>query len=221
MTISFEEFVDKYTGKSVANPRVGTYKGQCVSLCQMYLYECAGVPYAARGNGKDYASNLIKKGLATKASSPKKGDIISFPADYYQTDPQYGHVAIYYDSAHLFQQNVGGDMTASLNHGYMPPITSHCTIARPKNVTVEERKFPFRDIGRVEALFDDIRVRTKPNLEESSDTGYRYMKGMQLNYQNIVNAAGWLWAEYVSYSGRMYYCALCKYDGSSNYWKQV
>lgn len=146
--ISFEKFIEKYTGKSVANPQVGTYKGQCVSLVQMYLYECFGYKFEARGNGNLYAGNLIKKGLATKVSvaNIKKGDIISYPAGHSGCDLNYGHVAIYYDKNHVFQQNVNyaGDgvdtMTASLNHGFKPKLDSTCTIARMKKAPVADTK---------------------------------------------------------------------------------
>ena len=43
--------------KSVANPGVGTYKGQCVSLIQQYLYRVFGVSYKPRGNAKDWERN--------------------------------------------------------------------------------------------------------------------------------------------------------------------
>lgn len=219
--ITFETFVRTSTGKKIANPNVNTYAGQCVSLCQAYLYECAGIKYAARGNAKDYAANLVKLGLATKVSKPKKGDIISFPTGYYGADKNYGHVAIYYDEYHLFQQNVNGDMTASLDHGYHPPISGSCTIARPKNVVIGDAKSEYDNSGQVEALYDNIRVRTAPTLDPSSDTGKRYQTGMTLNYQSTVFSDGWLWASYVSYSGERHYVALCKDDGTSKYWKQL
>lgn len=147
MAISFEKFIEKYTGKSVANPEVGTYKGECVSLVQMYLYECFGEKFKARGHANTYAGNLIKSGLATKVAlkNIKKGDIISYPAGHDGCDPNRGHVAIYYDKNHVFQQNVnvGGDGVAtdvaSLNHGFTPKLDSTCTIARMKKAPVEDK----------------------------------------------------------------------------------
>ena len=155
--ITFDKFIEKYTGQSVANPEVDTYKGQCVSLVQMYLYECFGEKFKARGNANTYAGNLIKSGLATKvtAKNIKKGDIISFPAGYEGADPTYGHVSIYYDKSHQFQQNVGGKMTASLDYPAMP-ISSKCTIARMKKepeVDKEETpKYKFKKGQEVEIV---------------------------------------------------------------------
>lgn len=219
--ITFETFVRTSSGKKIANPNINSHAGQCVSLCQAYLYECAGIKYAARGNAKDYAANLVKLGLATKVTKPKKGDIISFPPGYYGADKKYGHVAIYYDEYHFFQQNVSGDMTASLDHGYHPPISGSCTIVRPKNVVIGNTNSAYDNRGTVKALYDNIRVRSAPTRDPSSDTGKRYHAGMTLNYQSTVFSDGWLWASYVSYSGERHYVALCMDDGSNRYWKQL
>ena len=166
MAISFDKFIEKYTGKSVANPQVGTFKGECVSLVQMYLYECFGEKFKARGNGNTYAGNLIKEGLATKVAvkNIKKGDIISYPAGHSGCDPNYGHVAIYYDKDHVFQQNVNvsGDgvtnNTASLNHGFTAKLDSSCTIARMKKAPVVDKeekpatKYKFKKGQKVEIV---------------------------------------------------------------------
>ena len=95
-------------------------------------------------------------------------------------------------------------------------------VFRPKKGLEPEStgsKCPFKSSGTVEALYDNIRVRTSPSTKKG-DTGSRYDKGMTLNYQSIVTGDGWYWAKYKSYSGEVHYCALCKTDGTSKYWKQ-
>lgn len=80
-------------------------------------------------------------------------------------------------------------------------------------------KCPFKSSGAVEATVDGIRVRNSASTSKG-DTGSRYNKGMTLNYQSVVSSDGWYWAKYKSYDGETHYCALCKTDGSSKYWKQ-
>lgn len=147
MAISYEKFIEKYDGKSVATPN-GNFEGECVSVVQRYLNECFDIKSEARGDANVYAGNIIKEGLATKVSvkNIKKGDIISYPAGHAGCHPQYGHVAIYYDKDHVFQQNVNYagdgvvDDTASLNHGFTPKLDSSCTIARMKKAPVVDKE---------------------------------------------------------------------------------
>lgn len=108
--ISLKEFIEKHTGKAVANPEEGSFKGECVSLVQMYLYECFGIGFKARGNAKDYCNTLIKEGLAKKVTSPKYGDIIGWNAD--DNLGELGHVAIYLDKNTCFDQSNGKRKTA-------------------------------------------------------------------------------------------------------------
>lgn len=103
MLLTLDEFIKKHTGEAVANPEEGSFKGECVSLVQMYIYECFGVGFKGRGNAKDYCDNLIKEGLATKVNSPIKGDIMGWYAD--KNIGENGHVAIYLDQKTCFDQS--------------------------------------------------------------------------------------------------------------------
>lgn len=89
-----------------------------------------------------------------------------------------------------------------------------------KDVKVSENKCPFKSSGTVKALYDNIRVRTSPSTK-TGDTGLVYNKGMILNYSSVVTGDGWYWAKYKRSNGGTGYCALCKTNGSSKYWKQV
>lgn len=110
MLLSLNQFVKKHTGEAVANPEEGSFKGECVSLVQMYLYECFGIGFKARGNAKDYCNTLIKEGLATKVTTPKAGDIMGWNAD--NRIGEMGHVAIYLDKDKCFDQSNGQRKTA-------------------------------------------------------------------------------------------------------------
>ena len=56
---------------SVANPQENSFKGQCVSLIQQYLYQVFGKPFKAHGNAKDWATNYPKD-YFTKVSTSTK-----------------------------------------------------------------------------------------------------------------------------------------------------
>lgn len=79
---------------------------------------------------------------------------------------------------------------------------------------------PYNSFGSVKALYDKINVRTEPNTKKGY-TGDFYNAGMILNYSNTLNSDGWWWAEYISRKGQTHYCALCKTDGTSKFWKQL
>ncbi|WP_275905065.1 hypothetical protein [[Eubacterium] hominis] len=84
-----------------------------------------------------------------------------------------------------------------------------------------KNKCPFKSSGAVKPLYNGIRVRTAPSTKKG-DTGIVYnADSPNLYYNRIVLADGWYWAEYDRAKGRKGYCALCKADGSSKYWKQV
>lgn len=86
---------------SVGNPNAGnTYKGQCVSLIQQYLNQVFGVPYAARGNAKDYVPPGFTR-LAVGAAR-KPGDIIRYGKNY---GAGYGHIAMIDDEGMFLDQN--------------------------------------------------------------------------------------------------------------------
>lgn len=136
--ISLKAFIEKYKGKTVATP-AGTFKGECVSLLQMYLYDCFREPYTSRGNANRFCTNLINYGLATRVDykNIKVGDMVSFPAGYYNVcDAKYGHCAIYIGNGQYLQQNYGGKPTQVTNA--YPPLSSSCVIARMKKSLVSE-----------------------------------------------------------------------------------
>lgn len=70
----------------VSNPN-GTYPGQCVSLIQQYLAQVFGIPYAPRGNAKDFVPPTFTKLPAGTQRRP--GDIIRYGKNY---GGGYGHI---------------------------------------------------------------------------------------------------------------------------------
>ena len=58
-------------GGNIGNPVINNYRGQCVSLVQQYLYQVFDVPYAARGNAKDFVPpNFNRVSGAVRAGDP-------------------------------------------------------------------------------------------------------------------------------------------------------
>lgn len=90
----FREWAVK--NRSVANPD-GSYKGQCVSLCQQYLKQVFNIPFRARGNAKDY----VPPGFV-RVSSLKPGDIVRYGSNY---GGGYGHIGLIDDTGAFLDQN--------------------------------------------------------------------------------------------------------------------
>ena len=102
MTVSLEAFTNGNTGQRLANPD-GSYKGECVSLVQQYLYQCLGIPYVARGNAHQWRSSLVYAGIAYEVTgTPQRGDIIVYDTRY---GGGYGHIGIADGNGNLFDQN--------------------------------------------------------------------------------------------------------------------
>ena len=103
--ISLDKFINKYVGKSVGVP--WGYDGECVSLVQVYLKECFGEPYIARGNGRDIGNTLVKAGVAKYVKTPQRGDIIVWGEPLGKIGKDYfGHVAIYMDGLSMFDKTI-------------------------------------------------------------------------------------------------------------------
>ena len=115
--------------KSVANPGVNTYKGQCVSLIQQYLYRVFGVEYKPRGNAKDWAKNplpdVLEKLPNTVALQP--GDILVYGSNY---GGGYGHIALIDVNGKFYDQNG----IKKLEVAYQDkPFSEYVCVLRPKD----------------------------------------------------------------------------------------
>ena len=115
--------------KSVANPEVGTYKGQCVSQIQQYLYQVFGVPYKPRGNAKDWARNPLPEHLDKLSNTValQPGDILVYGANY---GGGYGHIALIDVNGKFFDQNG----IKKLEVAYQDkPFSGYVCVLRPKD----------------------------------------------------------------------------------------
>lgn len=88
-------------GGNIGNPLVNTYRGQCVSLVQQYLYRVFAIPYAPRGHAKDF----VPPNFTKVSGSPRAGDVVRWPASNYS---KRGHIGLIDDdNLYLFQNRLG------------------------------------------------------------------------------------------------------------------
>lgn len=85
--------------------------GQCVSLVKWFIGEMCDAKdwQAARGHAKDFGDTLVRQGLATVVSSPKRGDLAVWKHD----GGSYGHIGVVLSGNRVFEQNVAIAGTAT------------------------------------------------------------------------------------------------------------
>lgn len=144
---------------SVANPPPNyKYKGECVSLIQQLLYLVLGIPFKARGNAKDWATNPDVLNYFNKLSastSLQKGDILVYGSNY---GGGYGHLGFidangkYFDQNGINKKRVGYQDT---------PFTGYICILRSKTPMKIDDESSNTFTVRVDKL--EANVRKEPN----------------------------------------------------------
>lgn len=127
MSMTLKEFGDwAYSQDSVGNPDVhNSYKGQCVSLIQQYLYQVFGNPFKAYGNAKDWENNYPSNFTKLKqGQGPKAGDIMVYSGAYPGSDG-YGHIALIDCNGRFLEQNGKRKLAVS----YQDYIPTNCCVA--------------------------------------------------------------------------------------------
>lgn len=99
--MTHSSFKSKYIGKSLGNPRTGTWKGQCVSATRRYMEEVHGVRTGIWGHAKDYWNNPNVLKHYSVVKTPKTGDIVVYGANQSNI---YGHIGMY-DGGRLLSSN--------------------------------------------------------------------------------------------------------------------
>lgn len=196
--ISLKQFIKKYNGKSVDVP--WGYKGECVSLIQRYLNECYGVEMKARGNAKDWQNSILRAGLGVTTNYPVRGDIVIWGAE---AGNGMGHISIYLDKTHDFDQNKGGDRITGIKtrRGGKVMAYMHITpLTRPKDVEDKPQVKPNEDTNWVSepnyqiVLNRDIEERNECIADSSKATGVKLIKkGTVLRVSAWRYAQGFVW----------------------------
>lgn len=140
---------------SVANPQEGSFKGQCVSLIQQYLYQVFGKPFKAHGNAKDWATNYPKDYFTKVSTSAKlqKGDVLVYGKNY---GGGYGHIALIDASGNFFDQNG----IKRLAVGYREkPFTGYIAVLRPINQAKLGLNTNRYTVGKTYTTQVDLKVR--------------------------------------------------------------
>lgn len=165
--------------KSVANPTVGTYKGQCVSLIQQYLYQVFDKPYRAYGNAKDWAENYPKEYFDKLPANTKlqEGDVLVYGSNY---GHGYGHIALIDINMKFFDQNGIKSKMVSYQDN---PFNGYICVLRPKNQEALGLNKGYRyAVGQVCTTQVNLKVR------DGAGTGARWKNKNELSKDGQKNA---------------------------------
>lgn len=165
--------------KSVANPTVGTYKGQCVSLIQQYLYQVFKIPYQPRGNAKDWQRNPLPEHLIKLSANTKlqQGDILVYGSNY---GGGYGHIALIDVNMKFFDQNGLKKLAVAYAD---KPFNGPVCVLRPKNQEALGLNKGYRyAVGQVCTTQVNLKVR------DGAGTGARWKNKNELSKDGQKNA---------------------------------
>ena len=164
--------------KQIGNPTAeGSYKGECVSLCQQYLSKVHGIPFKARGNAKDWA-NITIEGFNKYApdNTLLPGDIIVYD------NGKYGHIALITVNGKMLEQNRNGNRIITV--GNVRP--GYIMIHRPAKIDLGVEQ----EVFRVRVDKEKACVRTEPNSNSKlviQPSGRNYLaRGVVFNAVDLV-----------------------------------
>ena len=152
-------------GSNIGNPQVGTYKGECVSLIQQYLYQVFGIPYKARGNAKDF----VPPDFTKLTGNPKPGDILRYQPGKGGAG-KLGHIGLVDDDSKFLNQNHNGDHKV-----YRDKIPAGYEIFRP-NKSFNIKSTYQRPAGASDSLLKDKSLGKNESIWSQSG---KYQAAMQ------------------------------------------
>lgn len=207
---SFREWA--ISAGSVSNPTNNPdnyYTGECVSLVQQYLAQVFDIPYAARGNAKDF----VPPTFVRVSGAIKSGDIIRYGAGY---GGGYGHIGLIDDDGKFLDQN---GVVARRVGRRDTPFAYIEGIYRPTRGFVN--KTPVSTVGSriakrgtAKVLVDALNVRNEPKTNGAVVAVYN--KNQSFNYDSYIITNGYVWLSYISSTGVRRYVAEGPYDGDRN-----
>ena len=159
--MNLREFEDWAISKgSVANPPPNyKYKGECVSLIQQLLYRVLDIPFKARGNAKEWATNADVLSHFNKLSSNvslKPGDILVYGSNY---GNGYGHLGFIGSNGKYYDQNGIEPLRVAYQDTPFPGYI--CVLRSKKYMNIGNDAFTVR-VDKAEA-----NVRREPNTNSA------------------------------------------------------
>lgn len=195
----------------VGNPTTdpaNQYKGQCVSLVQQYLSQVFDIPYAPRGNAKDFVPPTFTR--VTGGLRP--GDIIRYGANY---GGGYGHIGLIQDDGIWLDQN--GVVTLRVGQR-STPFGGIESVWRPTKPFTVKTPVPSTGVtpakGTATVIVAGLNVRDKASTSGKVVASYKY--GEKFTYDGYTIADGFVWLSYIGKSGNRRYVAEGPNDGNRN-----
>lgn len=217
----------------------GLYGMQCVDLVNWISSKYFGKPL--RGNAIDLLNSAKSQGLtviyASSGQTPKAGDIYVSDTTRLYGHP-YGHTGLVIQDAigqsfRTVEQNVDGNANALSVGGPARFLTRNIN----QHAIIGWIRLPYKSLagtavsssvpvasssstssvstvpqqGKFTVGVAKLNVRDKPSL--SGNILATYTAGMSLNFNGIVEADGYRWASYISYSGAKRYVAIGQISG--------
>ena len=200
---------------AVGNPGTGTYKGQCVSLVQQYLYQCYGIPYKPRGN----AASFVPPEFVRVRGGLQPGDIVRYAGASWNGG--FGHIGLIDVNGKFLDQNG----TKRLAVAYRDqPFAGYSAIFRPiKRVRLYDAKpAPAQPVhgGRIAqngtfSAYINRNIRRSPSL--TGEVVAVFSAGAKQRYDSYIDAAGFRWVSWIGGSGNRNYVAVKRLSDGKRY----
>lgn len=167
----------------VGNPtKENSYKGECVSLIQQYLYRVFNMPFKPYGNAKDwennYPSNFQK--LASNTNI-QKGDILVYGSNF---GNGFGHLVIIDADGRVLEQN--GEIKGRVSSKDKPYSGYVCILRSKSGVNIGSQ-----DVFKVRVDKDVAYVRVQPTTKANTvkqPSGRNYLvKGVVFDAVELVD----------------------------------
>lgn len=221
--MNIQEWMNNVNGKIIDMD--GAYGGQCWDLWSNYARNVYGIPAADTNTVDGYAASVY-----TTRYDRSKALQNTFTREAGTYTPVYGDVAFWNGNgmnhvAIVVRDNGNGTLeTMSQNPnkagyttltkngiiGYFHPRASYTPTPTPTNntVTITPRTYKVN--------VDVLNVRSAPSTSAQVIAQYHYGQTVNLSEGGVI-ADGYIWAHYVSYSGKTRYVALAPADKSAWY----